>query len=68
MKTHPLNITHLTLGVLLLGISGLWLANEAGWTDGIESNYLVPLLFIGAGLIGLLAFGLRGSRTPVAPE
>jgi len=62
MKTHPLNVTHLTIGLILLGLSALWGADAAGWTDFADSAYLVPSLLIGAGLIGLLAFTLRGTR------
>lgn len=67
MRTHPLNVTHLTLGLILLGIAGLWGANQIGWIDGIDSNYLVPSMFIGAGLIGLLAFGLKGRGRDNSP-
>jgi hypothetical protein len=62
MKTHPLNVTHLTIGLILLGLSALWGADAAGWTDFGDSAYLVPVLLIGAGLIGLVAFTLRGTR------
>jgi len=64
MKTHPLNVTHLTIGLILLGISAIWGADAAGWTNFGDSAYLFPVLLIGAGLIGLIAFALRGSRTP----
>lgn len=64
MKTHPLNVTHLTIGLILLGISAIWGADAAGWTNFGDSAYLFPVLLIGAGVIGLIAFALRGSRTP----
>lgn len=64
MKTHPLNVTHLTIGLILLGISAIWGADAAGWTSFGDSAYLFPVLLIGAGVIGLIAFALRGSRTP----
>jgi len=63
MKTHPLNVTHLTIGLILLGISAIWGADAAGWTNFADSAYLFPALLIGAGFIGLVAFALRGSRT-----
>jgi hypothetical protein len=62
MKTHPLNVTHLTIGLILLGLSALWGADAAGWTDFGDSAYLVPVLLIGAGVIGLIAFTFRGTR------
>jgi len=64
MKTHALNVTHLTIGLILLGLSALWGADAAGWTDFADSAYLFPVLLIGAGVIGLVAFLLRGSRRP----
>lgn len=68
MKTHQLNVTHLTIGLILIGISALWGADAAGWTDFADSAYLFPVLLIGAGAIGLAAFALRGSRTPEITE
>ena len=68
MRTHQLNVTHLTLGLILIGVSALWGANAAGWTDFGDSAYLFPVLLIGAGLIGLVAFTLRGTRRPDSPD
>jgi hypothetical protein len=68
MKTHPLNVTHLTIGLILLGLSGIWAIEAAGWADGLDGTYLVPLLFIGAGVISLAAFALRGSRRPTTHD
>ena len=60
---HPLNVSHLVIGLVLLGISGLWTADHAGWTNG--NNYVLPVMLVAAGVIGLVAFALRGvfSRT-----
>ena len=69
MKTHQLNVTHLTIGLILLGLSALWGSDAAGWTDVGDSAYLIPVLLIGAGFIGLVAFVLRGNRrTETNPE
>ena len=61
---HPLNVSHLVVGLILLGISGQWTANHAGWTNG-NNNYVLPVMLVAAGVIGLVAFALRGvsSRT-----
>jgi len=64
MKTHALNVTHLTIGLILLGLSALWGADAAGWTDFSGSAYLFPVLLVGAGVVGLVAFLFRGSRRP----
>jgi hypothetical protein len=58
---HPLNVSHLVIGLVLLGISGVWAADQAGWIT--DSTYVLPVLLIGAGAIGLLAFTLRGVGT-----
>ena len=60
---HPLNVSHLVVGLVLLGISGQWTADHAGWTNG--NNYVLPVMLVAAGVIGLVAFALRGvtSRT-----
>ncbi len=55
---HPLNVTHLVIGLVLLGVSGLWAADQAGWIT--DSTYVLPVLLVGAGVIGLVAFALRG--------
>jgi protein-S-isoprenylcysteine O-methyltransferase Ste14 len=55
---HSLNVSHLVVGLVLLGISGLWTADHAGWTDG--NHYVLPVVLVAAGVIGLVAFALRG--------
>lgn len=68
MRTHQLNVTHLTIGLILLGISGLWAAHAAGWVGDVDGSHVVPFLFIGAGLVGLVAFASRGARRPTAGD
>jgi uncharacterized membrane protein len=55
---HPLNVSHLVVGLVLLGISGLWTADHAGWTN--DNHYVLPVILVAAGVIGLVAFALRG--------
>ncbi len=55
---HPLNVSHLVVGLVLLGIAGQWTADHAGWTNG--NNYVLPVMLVAAGVIGLVAFALRG--------
>jgi len=55
---HPLNVSHLVIGLVLLGVSGLWAADQAGWIS--DYTYVTPVLLVAAGAIGLLAFALRG--------
>jgi hypothetical protein len=55
---HPLHVSHLVVGLVLLGVAGLWTADQAGWIH--DSHYLLPVLLVTAGAIGLIAFALRG--------
>jgi hypothetical protein len=55
---HPLNVSHLVVGLVLLGIAGLWTADQAGWIN--NNHYVLPVLLVAAGTIGLIAFALRG--------
>ncbi len=64
--THPLNVTYLVLGLVFLGISGSWALRSAGVVDTRGIGWLVPLMLVAAGAVGLVAStakGLRRSRT-----
>jgi hypothetical protein len=66
MKTHPLNVSYLVIGLVFLGIAGTWALHAAGIVEGADVEWLVPLSLVVAGVLGLVAFatrGLRGSRT-----
>jgi len=56
---HPLNVTNLVIGLVLLGISGVWAADRAGWIQ--DNHFVLPVLLVGAGAIGLAAFAFRGA-------
>jgi hypothetical protein len=66
MKTHPLNVSYLVIGLAFLGIAGSWALHEASVIGSAEVEWLLPLTLVIAGGTGLVAFaarGLRGSRT-----
>ena len=67
---HPLNVSHLVIGLVLLGVSGLWTADHAGWIHDDANNYVLPVMLVAAGVIGLIAFAFRGvsSRTDTSIE
>lgn len=70
MKTHPLNVSYLVVGLAFLGISGAWALRQAGVIGSADMEWLLPLTLVVAGGIGLLAFaarGLGGRRTDGAP-
>jgi hypothetical protein len=60
--THPLDVGYLVVGLVLLGISGLWALRAADLVDTGQLGWLVPLLLIAAGTVGLGGFAARGLR------
>jgi hypothetical protein len=62
MKTHPLNVSYLVVGLIFLGIAGSWALRESGLVDLGEMQWLLPLTLVVAGSIGLVAFAARGLR------
>jgi hypothetical protein len=66
MRTHPLNVSYLVLGLAFLGIAGSWALHETGVIESGDMEWLLPLTLVVAGAIGLVAFmarGLTGRRT-----
>jgi hypothetical protein len=60
MKTHPLNVSYLVIGLVFLGISGSWALRQSGVVELGEIRWLLPLTLVAAGLIGLVAFAAKG--------
>jgi hypothetical protein len=60
MKTHPLNVSYLVVGLAFLGIAGSWALHQAGVIGSTEVEWLLPLSLVVAGAIGLVAFMARG--------
>lgn len=60
MKTHPLNVSYLVVGLVFLGISGAWALHQIGLVDLGGIHWLLPLVLVVAGAIGLAAFAVRG--------
>lgn len=59
---HPVNITHLVMGLAFLGIVSIWVAIESGTVAGDDIRWLLPLPWILAGVAGLTAAFLTGRR------
>ncbi|MBA2463499.1 MAG: hypothetical protein H0V42_00785 [Nocardioidaceae bacterium] len=65
MKTHPLNVSYLVIGLVFLGVAGSWALQAGGVIDTSDVQWLVPLSLVVAGAIGLVAFAAKGiSRSP----
>ncbi len=60
MKTHPLNVSYLVLGLVFLGVSGSWALRASNLVDASQLRWLLPLTLVVAGVVGLVAFGARG--------
>lgn len=59
MKTHPLNVSYLVVGLAFLGIASSWALHQAGVIGAAEVGVLLPLSLVVAGGIGLIAFMAR---------
>jgi cytochrome c-type biogenesis protein CcmH/NrfF len=71
MKTHPLNVSYLVLGLAFLGIAGSWVLHQQGVIGSNVVEWLLPLTLVVAGAVGLVAFmvrGLGGRRTDQRPD
>lgn len=69
MKTHPLNVSYLVVGLAFLGIAGSWALHEGEVIGADTIDLLLPLTLVIAGGIGLVAFvakSLRRDRTDAA--
>jgi hypothetical protein len=58
--THPLNVSYLVVGLVFLGISGSWALRTAGLVDNRDVGWLLPLVLVVAGAVGLAAFATKG--------
>jgi hypothetical protein len=69
IRTHPLNVSYLVIGLVFLGISGSWALRQTGVVAVDEIRWLLPLMLVAAGVIGLIAFAAksvsRRDSTPV---
>jgi hypothetical protein len=74
MKTHPLNVSHLVVGLVFLGIAGTWALRATGLVGADAVHWLLPLILVAAGALGLVGFTAKGlkhrddSYDPTYPE
>ena len=61
MKTHPLNVAYLVVGLIFLGIAGSWALHAGGVIDNAQAGWVLPLVLVLAGVIGLAAFAARAA-------
>ena len=66
---HPVNILHLVMGVIFLGIVTVWALIEGQIASTDDLRWLIPLPWVIAGTAGLIVIMMSRSAdsTPAAP-
>jgi hypothetical protein len=59
---HPVNVGHLVMGLAFLGLVGIWSLIVNDVVDDDEIRWLLPVPWVLAGLGGLAALAVSGSR------
>jgi hypothetical protein len=59
---HPVNIGHLVMGLAFLGLVGIWSLIVNDVVDDNDIRWLLPVPWVLAGLGGLTALAVSGSR------
>ena len=59
---HPVNVGHLVMGIAFLGLVGVWALIQGDVVGGDDVRWLLPVPWVRAGLAGLLAIGVSGSK------
>lgn len=71
IKTHPLSVTHLVVGLVFLAIAGSWALRQTGLIGFDDLGWLFPLALViagGVGLVASMAKGVLGRKTPAPYE
>lgn len=59
---HPVNIGHLVMGLAFVGLVGIWSLIVNDVVDNEDIRWLLPIPWVLAGLGGLAALAVSGSR------
>ena len=63
---HPLNIGHFVMGLVFLGLVGVWALVQGGVVGDSDVRWLMPVPWVFAGVAGLLATTLVARRNAAA--
>lgn len=58
--THPVSVTHLVMGLVFLGAAVVWGLAELDLVEIDGARWIVPLVFVVAGAVGLVVTVGRG--------
>ncbi|HEX5090112.1 MAG TPA: hypothetical protein VFV89_20050 [Nocardioides sp.] len=59
---HQVNIGHLVMGVAFVAIVGIWALVQGDVVTGDDTRWLMPVPWVLAGVVGLVATAITGSR------
>ena len=59
---HPVNLTHLIMGIAFLGFAGIWAAVTGDFVPDDDLRWLLPVPWLLAGSAGLLAITVSQMR------
>lgn len=59
--SHRVNIGHLVMGLAFLGLVAVWGLWSGGAVDGDDLHWLLPVPFVLAGAVGLVATTVNGA-------
>jgi hypothetical protein len=60
--TNPVNVAYLVVGLVFLAISGSWALRTAGVVNPRQFGWVLPLMLVAIGAVGLLASTAKGIR------
>lgn len=59
---HPVNVGHLVMGIAFLAMVGIWALIQTDTVGNGDVRWLLPIPWVLAGLGGLVALAMSGSR------
>lgn len=62
-RRHPLDIASLVFGLIFLGIVAAWGLFELDVVSGADSAWILPIVLIGAGALGVVLAATKERRT-----
>ena len=67
-RRHPVNVTHLVMGLVFLGIAGSWALRQLDVIDAEGGRWVLPVILLLAGAAGLVAAVTKGLSRDTGPR